>query len=443
MLFSNRDLKRLVLPLICEQLLAVTVGMADTVMVSHVGEAAVSGVALVDALAILVVQVFAALCTGGTVVVSQWLGRKDKEAANIAAAQLLQITTLIALLLMLLTLVFRRFLLSHIFGVLEADVMAACNTYFWITALSLPFLAIYNAGAALLRSVGATSPSLAISFIMNLINIVGNGILIYAFDFGVAGAAFSTLISRAVAAMLILVLLFRANSPFFLRGKIPSAFKPEVLRSILSIGVPSGLENGMFQIGKLLIQRLLVSFGTIAIAANAVAGNIACIATLPGSAFSLALLTVVGRCMGANLPEEAARNTKKLLSASYLSMFACNAAVFFLLQPIASVFALSAQTTALVMVLMRWHCLFAALLWTPAFCLPSALRGAGDVKYTMKISIFSMWIFRILGSYFFSIVLGLGVVGVWFAIFSDWLFRSVLFFLRFIKGKWKNIQVLQ
>lgn len=443
MLFTRRDLSRLVWPLIGEQILSVTVGMADTVMVAYCGEAAMSGVALSDSISFLLLQVFAALCTGGAVVVSQHLGRGDGESAGRAAGQLVWLTGIVALVMGGAGLVFRVPLLHGIFGGVEDAVMDQALAYFTVISFSFPFLGVYNAGAALLRSIGATNVSLWIALLMNGVNVAGNALLIYGRGMGAEGAALASLAARAVAAVVILAFLWHRHTPFSLRRGLFCPPQAKTVGAILRIGVPSGIENGMFQIGKLLVQRLVASFGTVAIAANAAAGNIACIATIPGSAISLALLAVVGRCMGARNPDEAALDTRRLLKAAFVSMVVLNVGVWLLLGPIVGLYHLSGPTRAATVQLMHWHCVFAALLWTPSFCLPSALRGAGDVAFTMKVSIASMWVFRIGGSYALAQGLGLGVLGVWMAIFLDWGFRAVLFFIRFKQGKWRTREVLR
>ena len=299
MIFTKRELNRLVWPLIGEQILSVTVGMADTVMVAYCGEAAMSGVALSDSISFLLLQIFSALCTGGAVVVSQHLGRGEAENAARAAGQLMWLTGGIAVVMSAAGLAARRQLLTGLFGGVEQAVMEQALAYFTVIAFSFPFLGIYNAGAALLRSIGATDVSLRIAIAMNVMNVAGNAWLIYVVQMGAAGAALSSLAARAAAAALVTVYLCRRSQPFALRAGLRCRPQAKTAAAILRIGVPSGIENGMFQIGKLLVQRLVASFGTVAIAANAAAGNIACIATIPGSAISLALLDVVGRCMGA------------------------------------------------------------------------------------------------------------------------------------------------
>lgn len=443
MLFTRRELNRLVWPLIGEQILAVTVGMADTVMVAYCGEAAMSGVALSDSISFLLLQVFAALCTGGAVVVSQHLGRGDADSAGRAAGHLVWLTGGVAVVMAAAGLWFREPLLRGLFGGVEEEVMRQALAYFTIISFSFPFLGIYNAGAALLRSIGATGVSLWVAVLMNGINVAGNAWLIYGRGMGAAGAAVASLVARAVAAVVIFAFLWHRHTPFSLRTGLACRPQARTVAAILRIGVPSGIENGMFQIGKLLVQRLVAGFGTVAIAANAAAGNIACIATIPGSAISLALLSVVGRCMGARRPDEAALDTKRLLKAAFLSMAVLNAAVWLCLGPVVGLYNLSGPTQAATVQLMHWHCVFAALLWTPSFCLPSALRGAGDVAFTMKVSIASVWVFRIGGSYVLAQGFGLGVLGVWMAIFLDWGFRALLFFLRFRQGAWRTRDVLR
>lgn len=443
MIFTKQNLNRLVWPLIGEQILSVTVGIADTVMVAYCGEEAMSGVALSDSISFLLLQVFSALCTGGAVVVSQYLGRSDAPGAGRAAGQLVWLTGAVALVMAALGVIWRRQILQTLFEGVEREVMEQALAYFTLIAFSFPFLGVYNAGAALLRSMGAAGVSLRIALLMNVLNVAGNAWLIYGKGLGAAGAAASSLAARAVAAVLVIAYLCWRSAPFSLRVGLRCRPQLKTAAAILRIGVPSGIENSMFQIGKLLVQRLVASFGTVAIAANAAAGNIACIATIPGSAISLALLCVVGRCMGAQCPDEAAADARRLMKMSFVSMLVLNAAVWVFLGPIVSLYNLSGPTRAATVQLVHWHCVFAALLWTPSFCLPSVLRGAGDVAFTMKVSIASMWLMRIGGSYLLARGMGLEILGVWVAIFLDWGLRAALFFIRFQRGAWRAGQILR
>ena len=440
-LFSRNDLIRLIIPLVIEQLLAVTIGMADSVMVSSVGEAAVSGVSLVDSLNLLFINIFSALATGGAVVASQYIGRQDVKSACSAAKQLLYSITFLAAVTMALALVFQRPLLK-IFGNVDADVYQNCRTYLILSALSYPVLAAYNAGAALFRAMGNSKVSMLTSLLMNLINICGNAITIYGLNMGVAGAATASLISRATSAVIMVILLQHRQNLIH----VTHLFRPELnfrmIRSILKIGIPNGMENGMFQVGKILVASLVASFGTTAIAANAVGNNIASIEVLPGSAIGLAMITVVGRCIGAQDYAQAKRYTLKLMAVAHICMGAICSVMFFLTPAAVGAFHLSDQTMSLAVEILRIYVVCAVIFWPSSFTLPNALRASNDVKFTMTVSIVSMWVCRIGFSYVFGRWLNMGLLGVWLAMFCDWIFRDICFLWRFFSGKWKNRQVI-
>lgn len=440
--FSKKELVRLIWPLVIEQFLAVTIGMADTVMVATSGEAAVSGISLVDAINMLLIQVFAALATGGAVVASQYLGSQNRENACRSAKQLLYTITAMAVGITVISVVFCRQILRFVFGGIAPDVMSNAQTYYYLTALSYPFLAIYNAGAALYRSMGNSRVSMMVSILMNLINIVGNAILIYGFNWSVAGAGTATLLSRIVAAALMLILIKGKENLIFIKNIFHFEFHPDMIRKILVIGIPNGLENGMFQVGKLLVQNLITTFGTSAIAANAIANSVSSFSNIPGIAIGLGLITVVGQCVGAKDYDHAVFYTKRLMKATYLSMGMINVALFLFAGPIVGVFNLSAAATANAAQILTCFAAFNAVIWPVSFTLPNALRAAGDARFTMVTSMISMWVFRIGFSYILSLLLGLGLPGTWFAMYIDWVVRSVVFILRFVRGKWKQMQLI-
>lgn len=437
-LFTRKDLARLIIPLVIEQILAVTIGMADTVMVSSVGEAAVSGISLVDTINLLLINVFSALATGGSVVASQYMGRGDRDSACRAAKQLYLSITALSLAILLVSLAAHRPMLRLLFGGIEADVMNSAQTYFILSAISYPFLAVYNAGAAIFRSMGNSKVSMFTSLLMNIVNISGNAILIFGFHYGVLGAAIASLASRFLGAVIITKLLLDKGNPIHLDTLLHWEPHPKMIRNILGIGVPNGLENGMFQIGKIMVQSLIVSFGTTAIAANAVANNVASMEVIPGSAIGLALITVVGQCVGAKEFDQARAYTIRLMRVTYLSMGILNVGLLFAAPAIANIYSLSPETAGTAVLLMWCHGLGSIFIWPLSFTFPNALRAAGDVKYTMAVSILSMWLFRIGSSYLLANVAGLGVLGVWIAMLIDWTFRSVMFIIRFARGKWRN-----
>ena len=441
-IFTNGQLKRLIIPLIIEQFLAMTVGMADTVMITSVGEAAVSGVALVDSLSTLIIQVLAALCTGGAVVVSQYIGRQEPHNARTAAKQLVYTATALALFLTVLALTLRKGLLSFLFGSIEADVMASAQIYFLICAISYPFLAIYNAIAALFRSMGNSKVSMFTSLLMNLVNIGGNAILIYGYGWGAAGAATATLVSRILAAGVMLYLIRDHHNTLYLNKLLQIRFQPSMVKNILKIGIPNGLENGMFHIGKLMVQSLVASFGTAAIAANAIVSSVHSFAVVPGSAIGLSLITVIGQCVGAGDYDQATSYIKRLMKLIYLSMGAMNIILFIAGPSLIQFFHLSAEATALGINIQRITALFSIFLWPLAFAFPNVLRAAGDAKFTMMVSMASMWVFRIGMSFVLSQLFHLGLYSTWFAMYLDWVVRCIAFLIRYKSGKWKTKRLL-
>lgn len=330
-MFTAKDLRKLILPLIVEQFLAVTIGMADTIMVASTGEAAMSSVSLVDAINILLINIFSALATGGAIVASQYLGREDNKRANVAAKQLLLVTTAMSVFIMAVCLIGRNPILDLIFGKIEPEVMDNCRVYFFWSALSYPFLAVYNAGAALYRSMGNSKVSMLTSTLMNAINIAGNALLIFGFHMGVAGAAIASLFARMVGAVLITCLLRFKPHVIQLEAVFKLDFQPEMIKNILKFGVPTGLENGMFQIGRLMTQGLVATFGLTATTANAIGMSLSAFPQIPGTAIGLAMVTVVGQCIGARRQEEAKRYTLKLTGLAYLAMGALNLVMLALL----------------------------------------------------------------------------------------------------------------
>ena len=443
-LFSREALLRLIIPLVIEQFLLMSVGMADTVMVTTSGEAAVSGVSLVDNLNLLLIQIFAALSTGGAVVVSQYLGRRDVENARAAAKQLLYSVVAVSTLLTLTALIFRQHILSLIFGRVEPDVMDSALQYFIATALAYPFMSLYNAGAALFRSMGNSRVSMFNSLVVNIVNISVNAVLIFGFHMGALGAGIGTLVSRIVAAVIILFLMQRPDNLLCIEGLFHPEFHGGMVKRILSIGVPNGLENGLFQAGKLVVLSLITSFGTAAVAANAIANSIASVINVPGQAVGLSMVTVVGQCIGARDTVQAVGYTKKLMAVTYLSMGAMSIVLFLTAGPLVTLFNLSPEAAAMATRVLHWNCVFLLVFWPMSFTLPNALRASGDAVFTMGVSLFSMAVFRIVFSYILACSwgFGLGLLGVWLAMFIDWIDRAVIFLIRFLRGKWKTKRVI-
>ena len=436
-LFSKKDLRKLIIPLILEQTLAITVGMADTMMISSAGEAAVSVVSLVDMFNNLIISVLAALATGGAVVTSQCIGAGRREEACRSARQLVFTEAAITIGISVLVLLFHRQILGLFFGQIEADVMQNAIIYLIISVFSFPLLAVYDSCAALYRSMGNAQITLKISLLMNVINVVGNAIGVYVLKLGVAGVAIPSLVSRGVAGVVLFTLLHNPDNLVFLtRGK----FKVDgtIVKRILFIGIPSGIENGIFQLGRVLVVSIIAAFGTSQIAANGVANSLDSMGCIVGQAMSLAMITVIGRCVGAGEEGQVRYYTKKLLGETYLYMAVNNSIMLLLLPWILQIYGLGEETTRLSYILVMIHDGMAIFLWPASFVLPNMLRACNDVKYTMVVSIFSMITFRIGFSYVFGVHMGWMAVGVWAAMVIDWVFRVLCFVGRYLAGTWRK-----
>ena len=436
-LFSNKRLFRLIIPLVIEQGLTILVGMADGVMVSSVGEAAISGVSLVDMINAVILVLFAALATGGSVVTSQFLGARNMEKAQRSVGQLVLMAIALGIAAMVPCLIFDRQLMQLCFGAIEADVMDAGLKYLRITALSFPFIALYNAGGAIFRSTGNSKVSMQASLLMNIINVSGNAFCIFVLKWGVYGVAVPTLVSRAAAGIYMVWKVTRPRQELRLTGQGLRHLDGPMMGSILRIGIPSACENCFFSLGRLIVASMITLFGTSQVSANAVAGNIDRLGIIIGQAMGLAMVTVVGQCVGARDTAQAKYYIKKLLGWTYLAQGLTNVLIVLFVGQLVDFYStLGPDTRALAMKLSTMHASMAILFWPVSFVLPNALRASNDVKFTMWVGIFSMLVCRIFGSWLLCVHMELGAVGVWIAMITDWVCRTAFFVPRVISGRW-------
>lgn len=441
-LFSNEAILRLILPLFFEQLLAMLVGIVDTFMISYAGDAAVSGVSLVNMFNTIFIYLFTALASGGAVVVSQYVGSRNRKNANDSASQLLMIATVIALVFMGVSLIWKRQLLGLLFGRVDEDVMDACLVYLRISAYSFPALAIYNAGAALCRSIGKTSVTMYISVLSNVINIIGNAIGIFVLHAGVAGVAYPSLIARTFSAIAITVICFEGSNAAHYKLKSIFSWMPDMVRRIFRIAVPNGIENGLFQLIKVALSSITALFGTAQIAANGIAQSFWSMAALIGVSMGPAFITVIGQCMGGGDIEGADYYFRKLNRITLLSSIVWNALILAVTPFFMNFYPLSDEVKQLVVLLVLIHNIFNAFLYPTSGALANGLRAAGDVKYTMYLSVLSTVICRLVLSVVFGIWMNLGVIGIALAMCCDWGVRALFIRQRYKSGKWKNFQVI-
>lgn len=440
--FTNRQLVSLILPMLAEQLLGITVGLADSLMVATVGDASISAVSLVDSVSALMIYIFSAMATGGAVVAGQYLGRREREEACRSAQQLMVLLGVVSLAVTALLYLFRDLIVTRLFGHIDADVMEATNIYYSYVMASIPGIALYNGGAALFRTMGHSDVSLKVSLLMNSINVIGNAVLIFGFGMDVAGVAIPTLVSRTVAAVVILSLLFNRDLMLHLSDIRGFRVDMRLMKNIFYIGVPSGVENGMFQLGRLVLFSLISTFGTASMVANAIGntlGNFNCFA---GQALNLGLAAVVSQCVGAGEFDQARAYLKKIAKWTYGIMAAVNLTIIALLPLIMRVYNVSPEAEKLAVTVAMIHGISAIFIWVPAFMVPGFLRAAGDARFTMLASMLTMWIVRVMLAYVLGEYMGYGVIGVWFAhAIVDWSVRSVIFFLRYRSGKWETMGI--
>lgn len=442
LLFSNRALLGLMIPLIIESFLGATIGFVGTIMVASAGEAAVSAVSLVDNINNLVLALLAALATGGAIIIAQNLGKGTVDIARDTAKQLLYTTVLISFLFMVIALFGNTLLLTLIFGAIDSEVMELAQTYFLITVFSYPFIAITNSISAIFRSMGISKTPMFVTLFMSITNILICSILIFHFNMGVTGAAIAALTSRVVASVAMILLIRNRRNAVYIDQIHKFKIKLSVIKDILRVGIPSSLDSGLFQIGRLVVQSLVATFGTVSIAANAVAGQIFMIIFIPGGAISTAIITIVGQCVGASDYPQAVSYTKRLVKYNYIATASFCAIAFIFKDQLLSLFNLSPEATALSTVVLTFTFIFAAIFHPLAFTLPNSLRASGDINFTMISSLLSMWIIRISMSYVLEYTLQLGLMSVWISMYTDWFARGIIFTWRYASGKWKTKRIV-
>ena len=443
-MFTNRMIRNLLIPVVLEQLLNSIMGTADTMMVSNVGSAAISAVSLVDSINVLVIQAFSALAAGGAIVCAQYIGQRNKEKANESARQVLFIITAISVAVSLICLVFQKPLLRLIFGSVEPAVMRASETYFFYTALSFPFIAAYDSAASIFRAQDNTKGPMIISMISNVMNIAGNAVMIWVFHMGVAGAALSTLISRIFCAVVVIIQLRKEKEGQEIVVRDYFKIRPDwsMIRRILGLGIPSGVENSMFQLGKLAIQSTVSTLGTAAIAAQAMTNILENLNGIAAIGVGVGLMTIVGQCLGAGRKDEAVYYIKKLCVIAEVIIIISCLGVFALTKPITILGGMEKESADMCFHMVMWITIVKPLVWIMAFIPGYGLRAAGDVKFSMIVSCCTMWACRFCLCVFLIRVMGFGPMGVWIGMFADWTLRGIIFTWRFHSRKWLQHKVI-
>ena len=440
--FANADLVKLFLPIAIEQFLEYSVGLASSIMAANVGESAVSAVSLVEFVMALFISVFAAIATGGAVIAGQYLGSRQAGNARNAVNQLLWFSVILSLAVVALILAGKNCIFGAVFGDITQEVRRDADAYLTIVAFSLPFLAAYSAGAAIFCTMGNAKLPMYIMLAMNVLNVALTAVAIYTFKMGITGIAVPTLAARVLAAAIVVYLLLDVKLKLHIRKTLKYDFDLAMIKRILSIGVPYGFENGMFFLGRIVVLSLVTMFGTAAIAANAVGGTIAMFQVLPEMAIGMGLTVVISHCVGAGDFEQAKFYAKKVMITVYVAQLVSTAFVLLLLEPILRLYSLSPEAAAMTAQIVWWHGVMMVLIWPLAYTLPVVFRAAADAKYPMWVSIACMFVCRVALAYFFSLTLGLGMLGTWYAMFVDWVVKAVLFTRRYFNGKWTKFKAI-
>lgn len=441
-MFGNRELWALLIPVMVEQLLTSLMGTVDTIMVSNVGSEAISAVSLVDSINVLVIQAFAALAAGGTIVCSQYLGRRDEKNAENAASQVVLATTMLSVLVTAICMAVRAPLLRLIFGAVEAQVMENSEVYFFYTALSFPFIALFNSGSAIFRAQRNTRTPMMISVTSNFMNIGGNAFLIWGLHMGVAGAAIATLVSRIFCAV---VVMYRLRKPCYeLTVRDYRKIRPDwgCIRRVLAVGIPSGVENSMFQFGKLAIQSTVSTLGTIAIAAQAMTNILEGLNGVCVMGVGMGMMTVVGQCIGAGREDEAVYYIKKLSIWGEFIMIANCLVVFALTKPVTLLGGMEPESAEMCFRMMAAITIYKPVAWVCSFIPAYGMRAAGDVRFSMIVTCLSMWFCRVILAVVLCRFTDLGPMGVWVAMFTDWTVRAFIFVWRFRSRRWLRHRVI-
>ena len=423
----NKDLFKLFLPLVIEQGLEYIVGMADSIMVAQVGEAAVSGVSLVDFIMALLISIFAALATGGAVIAGQYFGKKDISKAKGTGRQLLKISVWFSVFIMITVYMIKPLIFKYMFGGISTEVQKATNIYFLIVLPSIPFLALYNSGAAIFRTTGNSKLPMQIMLSMNSLNVIGNGM---------AGVAIPTLVSRIGAAIIILYLANKKEMKLSIKGWMKTKFDREIIKQILNIGMPFGFENGMFYLGRLVVLSVVASFGTASIAANSVGGTIVMFEVLPEMAINLGLSVIVSRVYGMGDYEQLKYYNRKIIRIIHGTFIVSTLIVLGIMPLIMKVYNLSPEATEMAWLIVISHGVLMILIWPAAHSLPVIFRGVGNAKFPMIVSMTSMILCRIVLAYVFAFGFGMGMIGTWVAMFFDWIVKAIIFGVYYLKNMW-------
>ncbi len=468
-LFTGKQLFWLIVPIVIEQIFSTSLGFFDSILVSniHAAEAvrsnASNAVGNVDYINNLIIQLFSAFATGGSIVTSQALGAGDNDLANKLAKQLLMLVICVALGVAGLCLLLNRPIIRLFYGHVDPTTFGYQQTYFYVTALSFPFIGLFNACAALLRAQRKSLVTMTSAAISCGVNVALDALFMYVLNLGVLGAGLATLFCRAVPALFMLTLLGREGNLVRVRLWGPFRFDGAMLRRILRIAIPSGVESALFQLGKLMTNTF-VNAGVYATGAksltalneagetisvniqangNAIANQINNFASVVGGGVGTSCLTVIGQSVGSGDLGQVKHYMRRMFLISYLANGLCVGLILSLVPVISQLYGYTAEAKAIGQSCLYLCLMFQFFTYPLSFTTPGILKATSDVKYVMYCAVFSMFVMRVGLAFLLTTdripgLPQLGAMGYWIGMCSDWVLRSVLFLSRLLSGRWKK-----
>lgn len=436
----SREFFKLTSPIFLEQTFIVMMGIITTIMVSTVGAHALAAVSMVDPISHLVAAFFNALTIGATIVVAQYTGRGDTGKSSGVAAQAILLAVGLGVALGILIALFRSPIVNFLFRNADQSVLEDSKLFLGLISLSFPAMAVMMTAFGVLRGSGNTKAPMVITILINIINVVLGLNLIP--HLGVVGAALALVSSRYVGAILGMIYLLKKSQTirFSIRDFTPNF---EVQRLILRFGIPTTIESGTFQFGKLIITVFVAGMGTAAIAANAVVSSISSILNSPGSAFSTGATILVGQRIGRGDVDDVRKTTYFAVITAALTLTVICIVTFFLLDPIISLYYVTPEMLAIMRPVLITLVIAMPTAWPPSFVTPGAVRATGDVKYAMVVAITSMLLIRVAFAYILGVHFGLGILGVWLSMYADWILRGICFVSRIAGSKWQGKAVVK
>ncbi|MCD8202012.1 MAG: MATE family efflux transporter [Clostridia bacterium] len=452
-LFTGKALLFLILPIVIEQIFSTSLGVFDGMMVSSIGSSAGNAVSNVDDINNLIIQLFAAFATGGVIVTSQFIGAKKIDEANRSAKQVVVLVVLVALALCVLCLALNGPLLSLFFSKKNVgeETFRYQKQYFYITAASFPFIGLFNVNAALLRAQRKSRVTMISAGISLVVNVGLNALFIYVFNWEVIGAAAATLISRIVPAAYTTYLITRKDRLVHIKIFEKFRFDGKLVRRILAIAVPAGIENCLFQLGKVFTSSFVnngyyygvtVDGANIEANANSIAKSLNNYASVVGGGVGTSVLTVIGQAVGAGDPEQVKYYMKRMFLIGYIANAVAVAVIMGCARPMAYNMYGYADEAKELAVQLLYFCLSIQFVTYPlSFITPNILKATSDARYVMWGAIASMLIVRV-GLCWFLVSWNkgphLGAFGYWIAMCSDWVVRSIIFLSRLLSGRWRK-----